>query len=226
MNICTIITAGWVDKHLIRWKRYADKNLPTWKKYLIYAEDWIGDAESWVKDSFDGVKVIGAGQRDLWNRCRMGATTLFGLDEVVYCDADADILAPLELQDIMGDATMGFVKSPAKHGDWVNICDKRGWPSWEANNGFLYLKCDWTEEYDKAVESVKAECTSDRISGTMAFNWMLRNSEGWTELPYENSMIWWDVNNIIGARVVQYCNDQGQAKRLVLEREWRDCNGL
>jgi hypothetical protein len=73
------------------------------------------------------------------------------------------------------------------------------------------------------LDELKVEGCWPRLIGTYAFNWLVReNKDKFSELPYYNSVIWWDFANFANAKCVQYCNDAGQAKRLELERVWRE----
>jgi hypothetical protein len=99
--------------------------------------------------------------------------------------------------------------------------NKWDWTDWEGNNGLLYMRRDFTADYVKAEESIKS--LTPRIAGTMVFNYMVRSmKEPFAILPDNMGIIWWDVERHVGAKVVQYCNDKGQAKRVMLEQLWRD----
>ena len=222
MNICTILTADWVDAHGVRWVRYMKKNNPDCNLFLYYlGEDMDRDFPGFSAN-FAEVRRVPLEGRPQFNRIRMSATADFGVDEILYCDADADCLATLDqIPTIVEGASLAFVESPAKHQDWVDMCKENEWDSWEANNGLLYMTEDWGERYDEAVEAVKDKA-NPRISGTIAFNHMLRNHDGWARLPYPYGCIWWDSTHFRGAKIIQYCNDQGQAKRVAMEQEWRN----
>jgi hypothetical protein len=227
MNIVTISTPDWVDSHLSRWLRYAKKNMPDAKLYLYYvggktiAKDFPG-----LREQFEQVIELPLEGRAQFNRIRMSATTDFGVDSMLYLDADCDIIAPIDaIQLIAEGASLAFVESPAIHRPWSELCLKLKkdveWSGWVANNGLLWLTEDWGERYDAAVNSVEDSGINPRIIGTIAFNWMLRENYGWARLPAEYGVIWWDSEMFKGAKIIQYCNDKGQGKRVTLEDEWR-----
>ena len=201
MNICTICTEGhWAEKHLPRWVRYANRQNADLYLY------WIGGVvPDWVDKAFKGIMVIDTNNRPMYNVVRMGACRDFGVDSILYCDCDADMIGAM---DIVVTKGLGCVKNPVAPGEY--------------NNGLLWLNRDWQDEYQKAYAEV-LDKGSARIRGTLAFNTMLKTTDDWEEIPYKYSVIWWDLNNLIGARCVQYCNDQGQAKRIRLEEQYVDC---
>ena len=224
MNICTIITEDWVDAHLARWIRYVKKNVPDCKLFLYYCGESMDRKFPGLRDEFEGVCEIPLEGRDQFNRIRMSATTDFGVDSCLYLDADCDVLADLSrIPEEVEGSSLAFVESPALHKDWVSLCKDLGKPeesSWEGNNGLLWMTEDWGDRYQKAFDAVKGKA-NPRIVGTMAFNWMLRENEGWARLPYQYGVIWWDSAMFKGAKIIQYCNDKGQAKRVAMETEWR-----
>lgn len=222
--ICTIITADWVDRHLVRWLRYAKQNCPDWSRYLYFCGPGAVE-HPWLREEFAGIIELPESDRPMFNRVRMGACADFGVDAIVYCDADADIIGNIdELYELGKGKKVGFVESPALHGSWREICDKKKWINWEANNGLLYMSCDLRSEYDKAVEDAKEHNPPARIAGTIAFNLMLRSLEDgqYVKLPENYSVIWWDHTSFLGAKIVQYCNDKGQDKRIRLESIYRN----
>jgi hypothetical protein len=221
--ICTIATGDWVDKHLVRWLRYVKASNPGARLGLVA----VGCERVGAVGAFDKVVEYGveeAGNRDFWNLVRMGACRIFDEKRVVYCDADADIHGSLEGLEGVDCHGLGFVRSPAIHGVWKGLCDVTG-EVWEANNGFLVLERDWTVEYGEALKAAIESGAPERIRGTVAFNLMVRKARGrWRELPYRNSVIWWDVEHLLDAAVVQWCSDKGQGRRLELEQLWREAN--
>lgn len=224
MNIATIITEDWVDSHLVRFIRYAKRSVPDAKLFLYYCGEGMDRKFPGLRKEFEGVCEIPLEGRNQFNRIRMSATTDFGVDSILYCDADADIIADISrIPEEVEGSSLAFVESPALHKDWVKLCKDLGKPeeaSWEANNGLLWMTEDWGVRYEEAFKAVDGKA-NPRIVGTMAFNWMLRNNEGWARLPYQYGVIWWDSAMFKGAKVVQYCNDKGQAKRVAMENEWR-----
>ena len=225
-HLCTIITPDWVDAHLSRWLRYVKRNCPDTNLYLFYVGGNIDADFPTLRDQFEAVEELPAEGRAQFNRIRMSATTTFGVGAIGYLDADSDVLADISaIPELVGDSTLAFVDSPAIHKPWSDLCRKLGkgsdWSGWAGNNGLLYMTEDWGERYDKAVKAVEDTGISPRIIGTVAFNYMLRENEGWTKLPYEFSTIWWDSEFFRNAKVIQYCNDNGQRKRVMMEEEWR-----
>lgn len=222
MNICTISTDNFVDSHLIRWIRYCHDYAPDAKLYLFYLGDNMDGKFPGLRDNFEKVVTIPFEDRPQFNRIRMSATTHFGVDSIIYIDADADVLDDLSaIPALMGDKTLGCVSSPANHGDWNKMCADEGWDDIsEFNNGLLYLSDDWGERYEAAVRDVEGKA-NPRIEGTVAFNAMLKASDKWGEIPYMFSAIWWDSTSFPTAKVIQYCNDKGQSKRVMLEGEYR-----
>ena len=75
--------------------------------------------------------------------------------------------------------------------------------------------------YEDAQEQARVALSNPRVSGSIAFNLLIHDSGiVWEEIPYCNSVIWWDSLALGDAKVIQWCNDKGQAKRLALEMEW------
>ena len=228
MNILTIITPNWVDSHLARWLRYVQKNCPDADLLLYYVggngikRDFPG-----LREQFKQVIELPLEGRAQFNRIRMSAVTDFKVQSCLYLDADCDVLESLAaIPEQTVGKSLAFVDSPAIHKSWSELCRKldkdESWSGWVGNNGLLWMTEDWGERYDKAVKVVEDSGISPRIIGTVAFNWMLRENDGWAKLPYNYGVIWWDSDNFHGAKVVQYCNDNGQKKRVTMEKEWRD----
>ena len=227
MHIVTIATQGeWLQVHARRWLRQVRRNVPGAKCCLILAQG--GDAgreDAGAVALFDRVQTfpLSAATRPWFNYIRMMATTLFGVDEVLYLDADADVLSDLNEIPGLSDKRVLWVASPVMHGDWLNVCDAAGWdrPEKTANNCLLYLRGDFGTEYAEAVEYV-AKCgvaVNPRIAGTVAFNVMLHEHPGLgAELPGEYGAIWWEGGKWLRAKVLQGCNDAGKEKRERLER--------
>ena len=223
MNICTALTADWVDSHGVRWVRYINEYAPEAKKHLFFLSDTdIHQQFPGFADNFECVVTIPFEDRAQFNRVRMSATTHFGVGDILWCDADADILDDLSaIPALVADKTLACVESPANHRDWNKMCADNGWDVTEYNNGLLYMADDWGERYDEAVKAVAEFEPNPRISGTIAFNWMLKQTDDWVALPYDYGVIWWDSTNFPTAKIVQYCNDNGQRKRVMMEEEYR-----
>lgn len=221
MNVMTICSANgsWVV-HLERWVRYVKRSMPGSVLYLVWMGD-TGGMQAPVFKEFWRMKLYPQEMLNRWflNSVRMEATELFGVSRMLYVDCDCDVLG--ELPDCDGE--LGCVRSTAPRLRWVQQCmeDGVGVPADEMNNCLLWLGRSYKEEYKEAWDHcVNAE---DRIRGTIAFNVMLRNIK-WEQMPYECSVVWSDVQHLVKAKAIQYCNDFGQAKRLELERLWRAVN--
>lgn len=226
-NLCTIVTADWVDLHLRRWARYAAKNSPqTPLGLLAIGEggnlDGIGPLDKVVL--VDSPEVL----RPFLNEIRMDFPALFG--PCIYCDCDADVFTDLGgLADLK--SPLACCRSPAMHEDWGRVWDALQLGpeiAPEMNNGFLVMKRSFLEEYHRADDALSAShCeVNPRIRGQMIFNLMLRKvcPADWEELPPEISAVWWDKFACLKASVIQYCNDHGQRKRVELEQLWRAVN--
>ena len=223
MNICTIITPNWIDRHLVRWCRYVRRSNPTANLYLIMPQQFdLGK----LTGEFKGVWYDDAEPSRYWlNSIRMRGCELFGVDEMIYCDADADILE--DLGSVTEDKTyeIASVPSPAIHRDWTAASLELGWgvPEKEQNNGFLVMRRSFEKEYETAWEQ-SGICKDNRIRGTIAFNIMLHGMEKAKELSYTTSVIWWNMEPdvMLKAKIIQYCSDKGKAKRWELEQLWRN----
>jgi len=222
--ICTAATSDWVDKHLVRWRRYMEKYNPDWDCYLYHiGQDFEGQFPGFSEKFVKVIELDPDGRR-LFNRCRMSATTHFDVPQIVWMDCDCDVIGSLDdmTDGLHPKATLACVQSPAMHKDWRVVAEKHGFDDGvEYNNGLLWMSEDWGERYDVAFKAMEGEA-SPRIEGTIAFNAMLATNDGWGEIDYKYSTIWWDVASFVGARAIQYCNDKGQAKRVMLEEEYRD----
>lgn len=227
MNICTIATEGiWVDAHLPRWVRYIRKNVPGAQLFLMYAGDSTPNVP--VMAEFADVKYwrMKDVERKWLNSVRMSATSHFRLDSILYLDCDADVLGDISaLSDRPVAAQIGAVLSPIMHTEWGGVCSALKWgpPQREWNNGLVHMKRDYADEYAKAWETVEnSGVKRDRIHGTLAFNVMLHEmgDANIDTIAGEYGVIWHDVDSLPNARIVQYCNDHGQAKRINLEHLW------
>jgi hypothetical protein len=221
MNLVAITTDNFVDEHLVRWLRYVSEYAPDAKKYLFYLGEGMDTKFPGLSEQFEKVVTLPFEDRAQFNRVRMSATTYFDIEDCVYCDIDCDILDDLsEIPALMGDKALGCVASPANHKDWNKMCADEGWDLTEYNNGLLYMSEDWGERYDWAVKAVEGKA-NPRIEGTISFNYMLKQTDDWVALPDSMGCIWWDSTSFPTAKVVQYCNDNGQRKRVMMEEEYR-----
>ena len=230
MNICTIATEGaWLNKHLPRWVRQIKNNNKDFKLYLILAidnEEILHPRHETIRE-FEDVKVypLSVADRPWFNEVRMGATEIFGVDEMLYLDCDCDVIENIEDIPKKSDKPLMFVKSPAIHKSFFNISQKlgHGMPDWMGDNCLLYMREDFTERYKNARRKVRKVKNEPRVVGTANFNIMLReNPDIWDVLPKEYGTIWWQADKWLDAKIIQYCNDTGQEKRLKLEEIWED----
>ena len=229
MNICTIATEGeWVDVHAARWLRKVRAACPGAVTHLLLSgggEDLLHPHHP-VVSAFDKVHVwpVAVGVRPWFNRVRLEACSVFGVERMVYLDADADVLA--DIGEAVGavEKRLAFCRSPIINPEWQKVHQAEGWgvAEWMADNCLLVMRGDFLEEYDKAVAVVAKHGVHPRTAGTIAFNVMVKQNPAlWEELPRELSCIWWEQTKWTRARVVQYCNDKGKAKRERLEALWR-----
>ena len=232
MNLVTICTGDqpWLT-HLERWFRYARLRCPKAKLHLLYAGDPRVTTQGVIKE-FDEVKVYdgSVATRPWFNEVRMDATEIFGVKEMVYIDADCDIMG--DLSGVVGETEkdLGWCRSPWCHPRWTVLSDEMGYGrgEWSANNGFLLMRRSFKEEYAKARKKIEEEQKKSRIGGILVFNVMLRMyPELAEELPYEYSVIRSDygtpqgIEALENAYTIQYCNQINQALRLNLETDWR-----
>ena len=219
--LVTISNDKWAYSHLIRWHRYARKYSKCRLGLIL-----ISDNEQLISElteQFDKVEVYpeSADCRDFYNEVRLIAPVLFE-EPVIYCDADADVWG--DLSDLLDtDSEIGCVMNPGHFPDW----DKMGEGRKEYNNGFLTLNYDAqraleiADLYSKCMDEARDAMSNPRVSGSIGFNLMFHSGDvKCIELPYCNSVIWWDDLALSDAKVIQWCNDKGQAKRLALEAEW------
>lgn len=223
MNICTIITEDWIDKHLVRWIRYVRKNVRDVRLYLIYAGV---KSKHPVLAEFEKIHYH-TGKVNRWwlNSVRMDATRLFDVPDILYLDADCDVLKDLsEIGKLVSDKSLACVSSPVVHEACRKAADILGHGKIDKvmNNGLLYMRRSFMDDYEAAWErTLKAEIP-DRIRGTVAFNEMLWSGQEYVELPTKYGAIWWDTGSVMDCSIIQWCNDQGQAKREHLEGVWRN----
>ena len=225
MNIATICSEnGTWPTHLKRWIRYVKKSNPAADLYLAWAGGMPG--EMLAGNDFKGMKMFPAGlalSREWLNTVRMGLTTMFGIEDVIYVDVDCDVYESLE--GFKANAShIGWCRSPGvPRPSWLGWhLDKYGvLPAIEANNGMLYLDSDYTEEYSKCWKDI-GDSYPDRVRGTAAFNLMLKTVKG-VELDYAWAVIWHDLEALPTAKTCHWCNDRGQKKRMELEHLWEAC---
>ena len=220
MNIATICSEqGTWPRHLKRWLRYVKKSNPGADLYLAWAGGMPG--ELLASNQFKGVKMFPANMalsREWLNTVRMGMTTLFGVEDVLYVDCDADVIT--DLSDVIKDARHNELlccRSTGIRPAWAQLSLDKGWgyPKEDMNNGLLWMSRDYSQQYGEAWKATP-ESVSDRIRGSVAFQIMMRDV-AWRELPYEYGTVWSDLDHLPKARVIQWCNSYGQAKRLELE---------
>lgn len=225
-HICTIATDGiWLDMHLPRWVRYIRKNVPDAQLYLFYAGDDV--PKSAIMGEFVTVRHyrMEVVNREWLNSVRMGATKEFGVPEILYLDCDCDVLADLApVFETKTDIALAACESPTMHTEWGDVCQRLQWgpPQKEWNNGLVLMRDDFSACYKAAWDKVAATGVDRmRIHGTLAFNVMLRTmGDKHATVPYEYGVIWHDVDALATAKIVQYCNDRGQDKRVKLEMLW------
>ena len=215
---------AWSYNHLIRWHRYAKANSGCRLGLILISDNTKLIAE--LTEQFDKIEVYpeSADCRDFYNEVRLIAPVLFD-EPCIYCDADADVWADLsDLIDSVGNHEIACVRSPGHFPDWD---EELGKGRKEYNNGFLVLNYgpdraqDITEAYQDSMDKARAAMSNPRVSGSIGFNLMLYETDVlWKELDYCNSVLWWDDLALTDAKVIQWCNDKGQRKRLTLEAEW------
>lgn len=213
---------AWAYSHLIRWFRYAKANSGCRLGLILISEDEKLIAE--LTEQFDKVEVYppSADCRDFYNEVRLIAPVLFE-EPCITCDIDADVWG--DLSNLLADSTaeIGCVKNPGHFPDW----DKMGEGRKEYNNGFLVLNYGSEraqavqDAYATSMDEARDAMSNPRVSGSIGFNLLFYSGAvKCEEIPYCNSVIWWDSLALGDAKVIQWCNDKGQAKRLALEMEW------
>ena len=229
MNICTIASDGWVDGHLARWLRKVRGSNPGATLCLILVSDNLRLLEPThaVVGGFDKVITVSEKEatRPFYNEVRMRLCGMFGVGEVLYCDCDADILGDVSgLEGLEKDKGVLWVKSPVIRNEWSVLCQQMGYgrPEFMANNGLLYLRKNYDAEYRDGVERVGRFGTNPRVAGMMAFNAMLMaGGVEHAQVGEDWSVVWTDVERLRTAKVVQWCNEHGQSRRMELEALWR-----
>jgi len=216
--LVTICNDKWAYCHLLRWYRYARERSGCRLGLILISDN--AKLESELRGKFDKVVRFTAEHdiREFYNSVRLDACALFDEDAVIYCDCDADVWADISGVVLECPLPLGCVESPAKHDAWKAVARNPDGP--EYNNGFLVIKdrqgCvleAYMREFDKLVD------VPARIKGTLAFNKMLESME-FCALDNLYSVIWWDHMRVKEGKVMQWCNDEGQACRVRLEKLW------
>lgn len=220
MNLVTIVDRNWTKTHFPRWLRYARAAMPDAKLYVICTD-------AAYREMSDGITARPSGphdgEREWYNRARMGACGMFGVAPMLYVDCDADIYSDLRDADsATGEKELGYALSPVTHPSWPETVRQAkldpAESKWTANNGFLFMRRDFLKEWDDTVDFAAKMKFPSRTQGITIFNLMLRRNPGLAaELPMKFSTIWWDMQRIHDALCLQYCNAEGQRKRLNLE---------
>jgi len=246
MNICTIVDENWLDTHL-KWfmhkalrampKRYVnesmgvDVELNRYYLVVVHRSDKEKLAQHPVVRQFDYVQYV---EHDpdkpgylQYNALRFSLLERFGIDQVLYTDADVNILG--DLRGIKtSTADLMWVKSPCEIAGMKALLELVGLPGDHIegtphhNAGLLYMRRDFHDEYlEAAQKAIDAEFTP-RMIGNAAFNIMIRSLplEDHCEAPYKYDTIWWDHAKLNEALAVHYCNDDGKRKREFLESVW------
>jgi len=164
--------------------------------------------------------------RKFYNRVRMQMQNVLHWTEGLYVDCDCDIHEDLShIEKLQPEAKVLYVKSPVMGAKWPECClaVTGKMPEFMGNNGMLYIRQDMSKEYEECEKLAHAAGAPDRMLGTYTFNLMiLKYPELIKDIPYENSVIWWDYRNLLTAKTIQYCNDEGQQKRVSLEAVYRN----
>ena len=236
MNICTISTFDWLDAHTARWLRKIRENVPSAQTHLFLPFQTMESLTNEVVQGFDGVTTVTENKEGgyrFFDTYRMGATTHMGADEVLYIDADADVLADISDIPSLSDKPLLYCASPVMNRDWFAVAQVMGYgvQGAMANNGLLYLREDFTERYNTAMEKTMAVVTPavlaahpglNKTMGLCAFNVMLLdNPDIGAALPDGYGVVWHQPDKWAGAKVIQYCNERGQEKHKALEDGWR-----
>ena len=241
MNICTICTPDWISSHLARWFRHVRFSNPTADLYLIMPGTPDDLSHPVVREFtqthlVDPAEVYSHGQlsRPWVNEVRMSATELFDVDEMLYIDADCDVYGDMSRGWAESDKDLMWVRSPWPNAEWTQMAGQFGYSGagdWVANNGLLYMRRSFKDEWASAWEKCGNTHRNSRVTGVLNFNVMLRdNPELWHELPKRYSVVWrdWEMYGLIpsmddGERVMcmQWCNAEGQKKHVLHEEVWR-----
>lgn len=249
MNIVTIIDENWLDNHMLRFMNLALRAMPqtetaplskrvltlnTYYLVVVYSkkEDLKAMKALPLMKFFEKVSYVlkepDAPGYMQYNALRFSLLKRFKLDECLYMDADVDICK--SLHEIAGesDAPLLWCKSPCEIKGFrglLNLLGLNGEHTDEnphSNAGMLYIRKDYKKEYLAACERVAATDVDPRMIGNAAFNVMIRTMKPkqHAKAPYKYGVIWWDNKNLNTALSVHFCNDNGKAKRIMLESVW------
>jgi len=222
--ICTISTADdkWLNIHAARWLRKARESNPTARLGLILIG---GELRHPVAERFDVVKHFAPehANRPFFNEIRMDATNIFGVEDACYVDCDCDILEPLDEIKNVSDKEIIYcnAQTEAFAQQWANISEALGYgtPTVLANNGFLFMRRSFVEEYAAARKRIEETQKTSRIGGLLCFNLMLEMYPGIAAVaPYEYSVISDDIGPhddpggwLRKAKTIQYAADRNQS---------------
>ena len=158
-----------------------------------------------------------------YNALRYRLCSTLGRKEVVYIDPDVDIVSDISHIPYDSTATVGWCRSPIEpqgFGDAMRKLGLNGDAPW-ANSGTLLLRGDFAQQYADASAKLERIGFPPRMIGNAALSVMLRHGGiDHAELSYKYGTIWWDKERLSRALCVHYCNDQGKARRDMLERVW------
>lgn len=220
MKIFTIATDNYFI-HLELWLKHAKPILKNHELCLIYAGDKTDKKQHELFDNFSYIKFYPKPPDMFWfDQIKMAGNTIFNTDEIIYTDCDCDIKQDITTcTEYIGDNKIGWCKSPIIHSYWKNICtNKYNKNIWEANLGFLLLKEDIFDIYNKYLEIMKKDIKIFLV-GTFAFNTMIREeSIKHIELPYLYSVVWSHKRFLKDAKAIQYCGNKGRKNRMEVNK--------
>ena len=227
LTVATISNAAWMDTHTERFIRLARRAMPDAEFALVYVGKDKDIAKSKTPAMFDRMITTpddNTAQGYLhYNAIRYRLCSGLGVDEVVYIDPDVDIVSDISAITEDCTASLGWCRSPVEPAGFADACRKMGLSGdapW-ANSGTLVMRGDFDEAYAKAADDVAAVGFDPRMIGNLSFSAMLRvGGVDHQEIPYKYGSIWWDYANLPKALCVHYCNDNGKARRMMLDRVW------
>jgi hypothetical protein len=235
VNIVTMATADelWLDIFAARWLRKARESNPAAKLCLILIGGTKGNPFAQL---FDEVACFPqeCANRPFFNEARMKATEIFGVEEICWVDCDCDIKRPLDDLPQVSDKELLFcyAQPTAYAPEWAHVSNMLGYgqPKNMANNGFLYMRRSFEEEYKAARARIEEIQAKSRIGGLLCFNTMLKMYPDLAAAaPYYYSVVADDYTTdpsdkmqwLRKARCIQYCAQRNQDKLLRHELEWR-----